>query len=79
MSDGFPNVNSKDMIRIVKKLGFELVRHAGSSHAIYFRKSDNKRTTIPIHGKKSLKRKTTKAICRDIGIDLEKLKKLLKK
>ena len=79
MSERFPDVNSKQIIKIVEELGFKLARHAGSSHAIYFRKVDKRRTTIPIHGKKSLKRKTIKAICRDIGIDLEELKRLLKK
>ena len=32
---------------------------------------DRRRTTIPIHGKKSIKRKTIKSICRDIEITIE--------
>ena len=79
MSDNFPDINSKDMVKIAEKLGFKLVRHAGSSHAIYFRETDKRRTTIPIHGKKSLKRKTIKSICRDIGLDIDELKEILKK
>ena len=77
MTSLFPDINSKQIIKVVEQLGFEFVRQSGSSHAIYRRTSDNKRTTIPIHGKKSLKRKTIKSICKDIGITLEKRKDLL--
>ena len=77
MTSVFPDVNSKQIVKVVEQLGFEFVRQSGSSHAIYMRTSDNKRTTIPIHGKKSLKRKTIKSICKDIGITLEKMKDLL--
>ena len=58
MTSVFPDVNSKQIVKVVGQLGFEFVRQSGSSHAIYRRTSDNKRTTIPIHGRKSLKRKT---------------------
>lgn len=77
MTSVFPDVNSKQIVKVVEQLGFEFVRQSGSSHAIYRRTSDNKRTTIPIHGRKSLKRKTIKSICKDIGVTLEKMKDLL--
>jgi len=77
MTNIFPNVNSKQIIKIVEYLGFEFVRQSGSSHAIFLRAGDNKRTTIPIHGNKSLKRKTIKSICKDVGISLEELNKLV--
>lgn len=77
MTSVFPDVNSKQIIKIVEQLKFEFVRQSGNSHAIYRRTSDNKRTTIPIHGKKSLKRKTIKSICKDIGITLEQLKNFI--
>jgi len=73
----FPDVNSNRMVRVVENLGFGFVRQSGTSHAIYFRESDNRRTTIPTHGKKSLKRKTIKAICRDIDITIKELIELL--
>ena len=76
MSGYFPDVNSNQIVKIAKKLGFELVRQCGSSHAIYIR-ADNRRTTIPIHGKKSLKRKTIKSICKDFEITINDLKELL--
>ena len=53
MSVSFPSINSKQMVKAAEELGFRLIRQRGSSHAIYIRKTDKKRTTIPIHGKKS--------------------------
>ena len=77
MTNVFPDINSKEIIKVIKKLGFEFLRQSGNSHAIYRRTSDGCRTTVPIHGKKSLKRKTIKSICKDSGITLEELKELL--
>ena len=77
MTSVFPNTNSKQITKIIEKLGFEFIRQSGSSHAIYRRIRDSRRTTIPIHGKRSLKRKTIKSICKDVGITIEELKDLL--
>jgi len=78
MTSQFPDLNSKQMVKIAEKIGFTFIRQSGSSHAIYMRDSDKKRTTIPIHGKKSLKRKTIKSICNDLGITIDELLELLK-
>ena len=77
MTSIFPDVNSKQITRVIEKLDFEFIRQSGSSHAIYRRANDGRRTTIPIHGKKSLKRRTIKSICKDVGITIEKLRELL--
>jgi predicted RNA binding protein YcfA (HicA-like mRNA interferase family) len=77
MSARFPDINSKQIVKVVEKLGFIFIRQSGTSHAIYFRKADRRRTTIPIHGKKSIKRKTIKSICRDIEITINELRDLL--
>ena len=77
MTSVFPDINSKQMIKVLELLGFEFIRQSGSSHAIYRRARDNKRTVIPIHGHRSLKKKTIKSICKDIGINLEDLKAML--
>lgn len=61
-SSWMDDVNSKQIVKIAEKLGFVFSRQCGTSHAIYYRESDNRRTTIPIHGKKSLKRKTVKPL-----------------
>ena len=77
MTSIFPDVNSKQIIKIIENLDFRLVRQSGSSHAMYRRESDGRRTTVPIHGKKSLKRKTIKSICKDVGISIDELKTYL--
>ena len=77
MTNIFPDINSKQFVKIIEKLGFELIRQCGSSHAIYRRSNDGRRTTIPIHSNKSLKRKTIKSICKDVGIGIDQLKELL--
>jgi predicted RNA binding protein YcfA (HicA-like mRNA interferase family) len=77
MTSLFPIVSSKEIVKVLNKLGFQLIRQSGSSHAIFRREDDGVRTTVPMHGKKSLKRKTIKSICKDIGISIEDLKKHL--
>lgn len=77
MTNIFPDINSKQFVKVIEKLGFELIRQSGSSHAIYRRSNDGRRTTIPIHGNKSLKRKTIKSICKDVEISIDQLKDLL--
>jgi len=60
MTSQFPDLNSNQLVKIAEKAGFKFIRQTGSSHAIYVRESDKKRTTIPIHGKKSFKEKNDK-------------------
>ena len=77
MTSFFPDVSSKQMIKVAESLGFTFIRQCGTSHAIYKRAKDNRRTTIPKHGKKSLKRKTIKTICKNLEITVDELKRLL--
>ncbi|MBI5299195.1 MAG: type II toxin-antitoxin system HicA family toxin [Deltaproteobacteria bacterium] len=77
MSTRFPVVTSKEIVRVLEKMGFVFVRQTGSSHAIYKHPSKNKRTVVPIHSGVSLKRRTLKAILRDAELDIEDLRKLL--
>ncbi|MFQ5455306.1 MAG: type II toxin-antitoxin system HicA family toxin [Nitrospirota bacterium] len=79
MSSRFPSVTSNDVIRVLKKVGFRFKRQSGSSHAIYFRDSDKKRTTVPIHSEKIIKRKTLKSILSDASLTIEEFKKLRKR
>jgi len=76
MSPRFPAVTSDEVIEVVRKLGFRLKRQSGTSHAIYFRESDRKRTIIPIHKGKTIKRKTLKAILIDCGLTVDQFNEL---
>lgn len=77
MSDkGLPVVNAKEVVKVLEKVGFKRTRQSGS-HAVYKRESDRRRTIVPIHPRKSLKRKTLKSIINDAGLTAEEFKKLL--
>jgi predicted RNA binding protein YcfA (HicA-like mRNA interferase family) len=54
MSPKFPAVTSDEVIEVLQKIGFRFKRQSGSSHAIYYRDSDKKRTVVPIHKGKIL-------------------------
>lgn len=46
------------MVRVARKLGFELDRQSGS-HAIYYCSSDKRRIVVPIHPGKDIKEKNS--------------------
>jgi len=47
-----PDINGKRLIKLLRKLGFEVVRIKGSHH--FLRHSDGRATVIPVHGKESI-------------------------
>jgi predicted RNA binding protein YcfA (HicA-like mRNA interferase family) len=76
MNPYLPQVKARDLVRVVRRLGFELDRQSGS-HAIYRRASDGARVVIPIHAGKDIKRKTLYGIIEDIGLTPEEFKELM--
>ncbi len=79
MTTSFPTVTSDDVVKVLKKIGFRFKRQSGSSHAIYFRESDRKRTNVPIHPGRIIKRKTLKSILSDAGLTIDKFNDLRRK
>ena len=61
-------MNGKDVIQKLKALGWTVLRTAGSHHRMG---KGNKRTTVPVHGKRELGKGLLSAIERQTG---EKLK-----
>lgn len=78
MSPKFPAVTSDEVIKVLTKIGFRFKRQSGSSHAIYYRAEDKRRTNVPIHSGKIIKRKTLKSIISSAGITIEEFEKLRK-
>ena len=72
----FPAVSAREVIRILKKLGF-YEHHQKGSHKIFKRDNDMKRVVVPFHGSKIIPRKTLKSILLDADINLDKFKELL--
>jgi len=62
MSPKLPAATSDEIIAALKKIGFKFKRQSGSSHAIYYRERDGRRTVVPVHAGKIVKRKTFKSI-----------------
>lgn len=79
MTTRFPAVNAREIVRVLEGIGFKFKRQSGSSHAIYYRESDKRRTNVPIHSGKIIKRKTLKSILSDAGLTIEEFNDLRKK
>ena len=75
MSKKLPRVTAKDIIRVLEKKGFVLVRQSGS-HRIY-RNEKGKRVTVPYHSGKILHPKLLKSILSDAEIDIEEFRNML--
>lgn len=59
----------RDIIKILKKLGFEFYRQAAGSHEIWYNPTTNKFTTIPNHTG-DMPEGTLRAILKQSGIDV---------
>ena len=73
-----PIIRDKQLIKVLKKLGFSEHRRKGTSHLIMVH-PDGLRTTVPIHPGKDMPRGTLKGILRDLEISTEGFIKLLQK
>ena len=64
----------EEVIRVLKKIGFEKIRQSGS-HAV-FRHPDGRWTTVPIHKGKDVARGLLHKILKDAKITVEDFKNL---
>lgn len=65
----------RDIIKKLKKAGFEFDRNAKGSHEIWWNPSTRKRTTIPNHSG-DLPEGTLRAILKQAGITAEEFQRL---
>ncbi|MDR4498791.1 MAG: type II toxin-antitoxin system HicA family toxin [Candidatus Scalindua sp.] len=75
-SKRFPAVTSNEVVKVLESIGFQFVCQFGNSHAIYKRAGDRRRTNVPIHSGKIIKRKTLKAILHDAGLTVDQFRDL---
>ncbi|MDD4627717.1 MAG: type II toxin-antitoxin system HicA family toxin [Syntrophomonas sp.] len=68
-------ISPKEMVSVLKQLGFEEIRQTGS-HKL-FNRPDGRNTVIPMHSK-DLKRGLIKAILKDIGLSIEDYERIRK-
>ena len=72
-----PQIKDRELIRVLKKLGFFEHPERGTSHLV-FAHQDGRRTTVSRHPGKNIPKGTLRAIIRDINISPEEFIKLLK-
>jgi predicted RNA binding protein YcfA (HicA-like mRNA interferase family) len=60
----------RDIIKRLKKSGFEFYRQAAGSHEIWYNQNTNRYTTIPNHSG-DMPEGTLKAILNQAGIDVD--------
>lgn len=70
-------VSAKRMIKILLKLGFDLLRIKGSHH-FYLNTKTGKTTVVPVHNNEVLGVGILKEILRDIDISIDEYEKLRK-
>lgn len=76
MSDKLPRVDCLELVRALKRAGFEEQRQK-ASHLHLRRASDNKRVTVPLHKGQTVPIGTLRAILRDTDISPEQFRELL--
>lgn len=70
-----PRLTAGEIIRVLEKRDFALVRQSGS-HKIY-RNASGQRVTVPFHAGQILHPKTLQSILREAGLSVEELIDLL--
>jgi predicted RNA binding protein YcfA (HicA-like mRNA interferase family) len=69
-----PNVFGKDLINILRKIGFEVVRIKGSHHLL--KHSDGRTTVVPVHSNESIGSGLLSKILKDCEITKEEFNKI---
>jgi len=71
----FPSVTGAQLIKALRKVGFEVVRIKGSHHRVEH--PDGRKSTIPVHGKEILGPGILLKILRDVEMTRNDLLPLL--
>jgi len=76
MSDKLPVLTGKELIALLEKLGFMLIRVKGSHHRL--KHLDGRITTVPVHKNDPIAKGLLRKIIReDIVLNLEEFNKLV--
>lgn len=66
MGSNLPVLKPKEVVAILKTLGFNMARQKGSHQQ--FRHEDGRATTVPIHSSRDLSPLLLRQICKDIRL-----------
>lgn len=75
MSERLPNITGTELVRLLERIGFEVLSLRGS-HVTLRRASDRLRTTVPVHGSRDVPVGTPAAILRDVEMSPGDLRRL---
>ena len=66
-----PRLKGKELVRLLEKHGFEIVRTRGSH--FFLRHADGRVTTVPVHAGETLGPGLFRSILRDVELSVEDL------
>jgi len=75
MVNGIPVLTPNEIVRVLKKLGFEMVRQKGSHQQ--FRHKDGRCTTVPFHPGRDISPALFRQIVKDIQLSVQDFLSLL--
>jgi len=70
-----PNLTGKDLLSVLKKAGFEVLRIKGSHHFLHH--PDGRSTVVPVHSGETIGPGLLAKILRDCDLNREQFKNLL--
>ena len=77
MSDRLPSLKADQVIRALRRAGFEVTRIKGSHHIMRHRDDPNRGTVVPVHAGRDIKRGLLSKIISDADLTLEEFRALL--
>lgn len=75
-SPGLPSVKPRELVRLLERMGFRLLRKSKGSHWQY-EHDDGRRTTVPMHKGRDIGPGLLRKILRDIEISPDELREWL--
>jgi predicted RNA binding protein YcfA (HicA-like mRNA interferase family) len=66
-----PRLKGKELVRLLERLGFEIVRARGSH--FFLRHADGRVTTVPVHSGETLGPGLLRSILRDVELSVDDL------
>ena len=76
MNGKLPLLDAKELIKILNKMGFEVMRQKGSH--IYLKHKDGRCTVVPLHSERDIGRGLLKRILNEIDVSREDFLKFCK-
>jgi predicted RNA binding protein YcfA (HicA-like mRNA interferase family) len=72
-----PTLRGDEVVRLLRKAGFEVVRIKGSHHVLEHPDDPARRTVVAVHAGKDIKRGLLHKILNDVGLSAEEFLQLM--